>query len=394
MKMKNTVVLLSLLQGIDGFTAYTTNHVQLSKLSTLYSTPTSQKSQDKLTNDDGDDIDIDMILKKQEIEQMRLEAMERIQSLSTKLKDLDIKASPKVSPTPKVIKEVKVDEGGISTELLEKRMKKESSPAVHPSHKDDLELLDNTQWKISLNIGREPGTWMPKTWGISGERLLINLEVCFTTQQLHEREDFLAGIAGSKVCHVIDQQCTVGPTLSEGSRTFKVSDGGYKICKNDGPLGTDLLRFYIDVQEIIQHKESDVYCPKGRVYCTCGFFPENKGTIANTKLHIRRDLQDVELEILNLQQSIDKESNWLTKMSLMKQMFQLTNFKKTDLQRKLMAAQVTEPDTALLRFSRKKDVALTKEGGICCKVFKEAGRFEYHILGKFGVGAVQREESR
>ena len=94
----------------------------------------------------------------------------------------------------------------------------------------------------------------------------------------------------------------------------------------------------------------------------------------------------------NLQETINKCTNWMKKMSLMNQMFKLTNFKKGDLERELSNAQVTEPDTNLLRFSRRKDVALTKEGGVCCKVKKEAGRYEYHILGKFGVGAIDARE--
>jgi hypothetical protein len=47
---------------------------------------------------------------------------------------------------------------------------------------DESNLLDGTRWKVMLNIGREAGTWMPKTWGISGERLLLNAEVEFTSE--------------------------------------------------------------------------------------------------------------------------------------------------------------------------------------------------------------------
>merc|ERR1711862_837421 len=260
-------------------------------------------------------------------------------------------------------------------------------------HKDDLELLDETHWKVALNIGREKGTWMPKDWGISGERLLVNLEICFSSQQSYEREDFLGSVGNAKICRVIDQECIVGPTLSEGSRKFEVKDGGYRICKEGGPLKTDLLRFYFDVQEVIQHTGSDVYCPKGRVYCTCGFFPENKGTGSLKKLHIRRKLEDLERDIVSLEERIkDDNSNFITKMSLMKQAFQLSNIDKPNLEKKLLEAQVTEPDTALLKFSRRRDVALTKEGGVCCKVKKESGRYEYHILGKFGLGAVDARE--
>jgi len=410
MKNLTILLLLSFFLSTHAFSANRNiNQIKQARRcpSLLYSTSTSPKSDaEKLTteHEDNDNDDDDMIQMKHDIEKMRLEAMDRIEILSTKMKDFDTTFTTSSSVSNKkstmkqneVRQETKIDEDTLTEELIKKRIEKETPATMHqqyhPSHKDDLELLDDTHWKISLNIGREPGTWMPKTWGISDERLLINLEVSFTTDKLDEREDFLGGINNSRVCHVIDQQCVVGPTMSEGSRTFLVKDGGYRICKGDGPLGTDLLRFYVDVQEVIQHTGSDVYCPKGRIYSTCGFFPENRGTLGNKKLHVRRELQDLEIEIQNLQETINKCTNWMKKMSLMNQMFKLTNFKKGDLERELSNAQVTEPDTNLLRFSRRKDVALTKEGGVCCKVKKEAGRYEYHILGKFGVGAVDARE--
>ena len=45
-------------------------------------------------------------------------------------------------------------------------------------------------------------------------------------------------------------------------------------------------------------------------------------------------------------------------------------------------ASVTEPDKSLLKFSSDGAVGLTREGGVCCKVFKGLG-IEYHILGRF-----------
>ena len=34
-----------------------------------------------------------------------------------------------------------------------------------------------TRWKLTLDIGREPGTWMPPSWGSSGRRILLPIAV-------------------------------------------------------------------------------------------------------------------------------------------------------------------------------------------------------------------------
>ena len=31
--------------------------------------------------------------------------------------------------------------------------------------------IANTNWRVTLNVGRQPGTWMPKDWAASGARL-------------------------------------------------------------------------------------------------------------------------------------------------------------------------------------------------------------------------------
>merc|ERR1739836_257212 len=143
-------------------------------------------------------------------------------------------------------------------------------------HKNDLDLLDGTHWKLALDIVREKGTWMPKTWGESGDHLHLNLEVSFDSAPLYEREEFLGSAADAKVCRVVNNKCTLGPNMSEGCRDYNVKNGGYRICKGVGPYNTDLLRFYFEIEDQIQHTASDIYCPAGKIFLTCGFFPRNK----------------------------------------------------------------------------------------------------------------------
>jgi len=41
------------------------------------------------------------------------------------------------------------------------------------------DALSGSQWKLNLDVGVEPGTWMPPTWGRSGHRCTLSCEVEF-----------------------------------------------------------------------------------------------------------------------------------------------------------------------------------------------------------------------
>jgi len=228
---------------------------------------------------------------------------------------------------------------------------------------------------------------MPKTWGISGERLLINLEVCFDPKQHYEPEDFLGGIGGTKVCRVIDSKATLGPSVKEGSKDFRVKDGGWVIDEGGGPLGTDLLKFYVEIEEKVLHLGGDVYCPAGRVYATCGYFPMHKRS-SGRKLEISKNLSDATMKFTRMKDELDNEGFFsLKKMHLMKDLLELkTNI--YDLRTTLNDVSVIDPDMSILRISKNADVGLTKEGGLCCRVQVSPVAAEYHILGKFSIAAV------
>ena len=115
---------------------------------------------------------------------------------------------------------------------------------------------------------------MPTTWGKSGQRINLSFTAEFTPSQLYDRDDFLrGGYANAKILHVVNNQATLGPSISEGQRIYKVKDGGWQVTRGDGPMGTDLLRLFIELEEEVSHTGGDVYVPKGRVYCSCGYFP-------------------------------------------------------------------------------------------------------------------------
>lgn len=253
-------------------------------------------------------------------------------------------------------------------------------------------LLDGTRWKVSLSIGREPGTWMPSTWGKSGSRINVSFVMDFTSSQLYDRDDFLRGsYAGCKVLHVVNNQATLGPTINEGARTYPIKDGGWRMIKGEGPMGTDLLRFYVEFDERVAHSGGDVDVPKGRVYCSCGYFPFAEGGGdggGSAREAFTKELTIIEERIASLRTKKAEITNPFNfdGIKLSREIFRL-NQQAEMINGKLMVASVREPDRRLLRFSKDGDVGLTKEGGVCIQVNKGPA-IEYHILGRFGIASV------
>ena len=229
---------------------------------------------------------------------------------------------------------------------------------------------------------------MPKDWGVSGERLVLNLNLIMTDKQLYEREEFLGSMGGAKILEVENNELIMAPTLTEGTRTIKVLDGGWRVAKGAGPMDTDLLRFYVEIEEQLSRKGSDVFCPKGRIYCSCGYFPTNRQS-TDYKERYKQQLEKMILRAEELDDEIAAEGPFsVVKLKKQAELFRL----KVDMQEtgeKLRAASVMEPNRSILKMSPDGSVGLTREGGVCCKVPKGIA-IEYHILGKFSIASLQQ----
>lgn len=337
-----------------------------------------------------------------EIASMRKQALERLNNLDGKLskvstsslKDADDLSQKKVAATSTYEQKNRVPvynpaEDQSENEYAERRVSLINDPTFYrsrtESYKRSEALLEGTSWKLSFDIGREPGTWMPKDWGISGERIKLNLELEFTDQQLYDREEFLGGVGDARILHVTNNEMTLAPSLTEGSKRIRVIDGGWRVSKGQGPMGTDLLRFFIEIEEEISRAGKDVYCPAGRIYCNAGYFPTNRkgtGFKAQTKNDLDKLIQRAEELDVEIAESYPFSIDRIKKNS---EMFRI----KVEMQRKAelyRIASVAEPSSSILRFSPRGDVGLTREGGVCCKVNKGLN-VEYHILGRFYISA-------
>ena len=341
---------------------------------------------------------------RRDIEAMREEARQRLEKLNQQLHQVATEPQAPQLETP-TREETKRPLDAFTDDLFEeeqetqrlyeqRRLRELAGPSASTIQMQHL--LDKSRWRLMLNIGREAGTWMPKTWGVSGDRLLMHLELEFSSDPLAESDDFLNGMVGAKELQV-HNEATVAPCMQEGGKRIIVKNGGWRVAPGEGPMGTSVLRFYFELQEVAQHKGSDVYCPLGRVYCTCGYFPMEdrmklQVTGTSRKDVLKKQIHDLEAQYEGLQLENDTDNHLISwdKMRRSKQMMDL-RVQASKLNQQMNEAHVQEPDKALLRLSQDQSVGLTREGGVCCKVHKGLA-MEYHILGKFEIASMSNRE--
>ena len=68
-----------------------------------------------------------------------------------------------------------------------------------------LAALSDFECTVTLNVGREPNTWMPAEWAASGGRLSLPLKLRFSTEQVD------LGVPGEEVCSRHKRDGNKGP---------------------------------------------------------------------------------------------------------------------------------------------------------------------------------------
>ena len=158
-----------------------------------------------------------------------------------------------------------------------------------------------------------------------------------------------------------------------------------------------MLRFYVELEDEVAHKGCDLYIPKGRVYCSCGYFPctsaNRNGSDPTIKESLQNELARIEDQIQQLQQEKENINPFsLDRIKISSEIGKLRR-KAESTAGKINFASVTDPEKRLLRFTRDEDVGLTREGGVCCKVEKGRMMVEYHILGTLSIANVESSDT-
>ena len=125
--------------------------------------------------------------------------------------------------------------------------------------------------RVTLNIGREPGTWMPDDWAASGARMSLPLDVTFSDEPvectepnfLQNRDVKLPSLPGEG-SSTSRLQCSGGSFVGAQGEVVVKADGGAWSAQPTGQCGEHLLRFYLDFPE--GAARNDVSLPARQLY--------------------------------------------------------------------------------------------------------------------------------
>mmetsp|Transcript_38790 Transcript_38790/g.51111 ORF Transcript_38790/g.51111 Transcript_38790/m.51111 type:complete len:258 (-) Transcript_38790:227-1000(-) len=139
-------------------------------------------------------------------------------------------------------KEAEVLENELNEQNLQLEETKEAQEIETEQKERFLETLVGTKWELTLDIGREKGTWMPPQWGAKGTRVEVDVEVEFTFDETK----------GQQIVTPIRIFSNFGP--------IKFSEGPWRI---DGQFPNSICRFNLGINEFVY---DDIFLPEGKIY--------------------------------------------------------------------------------------------------------------------------------
>jgi hypothetical protein len=134
----------------------------------------------------------------------------------------------------------------------------------------DIGNTNAVEYRLYVDIGREPGTWMEPLWGASGRRIEFTLDVKFYPSILANKEsaqkivqDNLGG--SSSPVHVLESAPLA--RLRSGFDEMVCQGGAFRLDKSNQPgKKSDTLRFYVTVEGLSKSSYGDVSIPPGALY--------------------------------------------------------------------------------------------------------------------------------
>ena len=129
------------------------------------------------------------------------------------------------------------------------------------------------KWSVALNLGREPGSSMPKSWAASGARFFLQADVDFLDLPGDASEPFLGrGGVGTAVA------ASATFTGLGGKQTVAAGTGAWVLTRNRVP---NVFRFWLDMSEATGVESRGVELPAERLYFTASAFDE--ASVADAK---------------------------------------------------------------------------------------------------------------
>ena len=142
-----------------------------------------------------------------------------------------------------------------------------ASPAVA------LSTLTGSSWRLKLDIGLEPGSYLAKSdWGASGGRLRFNVDVDFEETPTAVAEELVGPLAGTRVLAVQSEGSFVG---FEGEKAVSFAGGGWCVQRGIGSSAESegLLRFWLDCSSGASKGDVDVAAGE-RIFFSTGVWDD------------------------------------------------------------------------------------------------------------------------
>ena len=252
---------------------------------------------------------------------------------------------------------------------------------------------DAAVWRLSLNVGRERGTWMPEDWAKSGARLLLPVEAEFTAEQFLEEPEPLVG----RTCFVVKPLGDATFVGAGGTVRVPVRRGAWSVTPPEAGKRPALLRFWLDFPE--ECARNDVVLPAGRVFFNAPVWqqPElerGETEAARARAALEAAGADLEAHVAEHGQDVSP-----LKVFCFRKRVTLVEAVQRAARRVDLVAQLTPDEDVVPTPGPWPGVAADSSlavggGGL---VVKRPGRIgvgvEYHILGKCTFAPVEEEEA-
>ena len=251
--------------------------------------------------------------------------------------------------------------------------------------------LGGTSWRLSINIGREPGTAMPREWAASGARLAFPLTVTFNNGAC---DSAIRPVDEPLLGSVVQRLTPLGRATfvsMNGEQEVPVMSGGWSETElvkgvsgggRAGQPGAYALRFFLTFPE--GATRNDVVLLPGRVYFTTGYYlDETLDAAERAVASARAEVDALQDEILQADADAKQGSPFSRAAALRRQ---VTLFdKRTFALERLQEAEATAPKSGTI--AGPAGVQVSRAGGLTVK--RRGGllglREEYHILGTFSM---------
>lgn len=210
-------------------------------------------------------------------------------------------------------------------------------------------ILTTTKWRVRLDVGLQPGTWMPKRypgWAESGARLVVDADIEFTDDLLPKqlRAEPLVGPKDEtgivKVNHLgrntnsdDSDDSTYNPSTfvsEKGTQTVTFTDGGWCIKRPQVEVKNaegqkvqpgGILGFWLDCESGASRRDVEIF-PKTRIFFTTGVWDDPAGLVAledEYKLALA-DLTAIE-ERTRASRADNENKNWFDQVKDVRTMF-------------------------------------------------------------------------